>query len=46
MARLEELYKDDISKSLLSKLNYKSKMEVPYIEKNYYKYGPWFSCKR
>ena len=33
MARLEELYKDDISKSLLSKLNYKSKMEVPYIEK-------------
>ena len=33
MARLEELYKDDISKSLLSKLNYKSKMEVPCIEK-------------
>ena len=33
MARLEALYKDDISKSLLSKLNYKSKMEVPYIEK-------------
>ena len=33
MARLEELYKDDISKSLLSKLNYKSKMEVPHIEK-------------
>ena len=33
MARLEELYKDNISKSLLSKLNYKSKMEVPHIEK-------------
>ena len=43
MARLREFYKDIVVPELIKQFGYKSVMEVPRIEKNYFKYGCWRS---
>ena len=39
MARLKELYENEIKKSLKESLKIKNDMAVPKIRKNYNKYG-------
>lgn len=41
MNRLQERYKNEISKNLMEKFGYKSVMQLPKMEKNRYQHRCW-----